>query len=156
MSVSKKTMRLLRPTPVKYALPWTERREPSITNTPLDEKPQRCSSASVRCLSSSSDSGVNLLKRGAMKVGHAQVTKIVKPTQTSHASTHHHSPARSIKSKITKMSGAPSKAPSSKLLKRSAKNNFSVIRLKPKRASMPNVRHSDRGKLTIEMTRRTV
>ena len=46
-SVSKNTMRLARPKPVKNALPWLERREPSITKSPLLAKPQRASSASI-------------------------------------------------------------------------------------------------------------
>ena len=37
-SVSKNTMRLARPKPVKYALPCPERFEPSITNSPALRK----------------------------------------------------------------------------------------------------------------------
>ncbi|CFW44756.1 Uncharacterised protein [Bordetella pertussis] len=50
-------------------MPWAERREPSITNSPFRAKPQRCANWRMRPASSGSLSGVNLLNSGAMKVG---------------------------------------------------------------------------------------
>ncbi len=68
-SVSKNTMRFARPKPVKNALPWLERREPSITNRPRLAKSQRASSASIASRAAPAGSGENLLKSGAITVG---------------------------------------------------------------------------------------
>ena len=58
-SVSKNTMRLELPKPVKYALPWLLRREPSMTISPFTLKPQRVSSFSTRSRRSGSCIGEN-------------------------------------------------------------------------------------------------
>ena len=63
------TMRRAAPNPVKYALPWLDRVEPSITNSPLAANPHRASRRSTRSLSGMSASGRNLLNNGAMTVG---------------------------------------------------------------------------------------
>ena len=62
-------MRLAAPKPVKKALPWLERFEPSIKKRPFDLKPQRSSSRATRAASSPSVIGVNLLKSGMMSAG---------------------------------------------------------------------------------------
>ena len=63
--VSKNTMRLLRPMPVKYALPCAERSDPSMTNTPpRAANPQRSSKVSSLSLSAASSSGEKRLKSG--------------------------------------------------------------------------------------------
>ena len=82
ISVSKNTMRLLVPKPVKYALPWVERREPSMTKSPSAWKPQRSSSASMRRLSSPSSSGVKRLKSGAIQRGNTITSTSVNAIHT--------------------------------------------------------------------------
>src|SRR5882672_4136971 len=100
-NVSKNTMRLLRPMPVKYALPCAERSDPSMTNTPpRAANPQRSSKVSTRFLSDSSVSGENRLNSGAMNLGAAQVKPKVQANQINHAHTHHPAPARSMRVKI--------------------------------------------------------
>ena len=50
-------------------MPWLERFEPSITNSPFDRNPHFASSRSIRSCRLASASGVNLLKSGAIRVG---------------------------------------------------------------------------------------
>ena len=62
-------MRFAAPKPVKKALPWLERFEPSMRYRPLDLKPQRSRSRATLDASSPSVIGVNLLKKGMMNAG---------------------------------------------------------------------------------------
>src|SRR6266853_1565403 len=57
MRVSKSTMRLAAPNPVKYALPWLERLELSITKRPRARNPHLASRDSIRLRKSASSSG---------------------------------------------------------------------------------------------------
>ena len=95
IKVSKNTMRLLRPTPVKYALPCAERREPSITNTPREAKPQRCQQGLDAGAQCPSLKGLKRLKSGAISAGYAQVMSSDTPSHSAHTYSHHSVPARS-------------------------------------------------------------
>ena len=64
------------------------------------------------------------------------------------AHAHHQRPARSISSSVASSSGPPSTTASASPLARSARYSPGVVRLKPKRASRRNVRHSDSGRFT--------
>src|SRR6185312_15156469 len=139
--------RLWRPRPVKYALPWLERFEPSTTNTPEELKPQRVSNASRRVRSESSASGEKRLNSGAMNAGHAQLSSSHTASQTHQNQAHHHRPACCITNSTNSTSGPASSTASKTLLPRSTRNSTGVVRLKPKRASRRKVRHSDSGRL---------
>ena len=68
-SVSKNTMRLAVPKPVKYALPWPERFDPSITNRPGAAEAAAGEQRLDARARGSSPIGVNLLNSGAISVG---------------------------------------------------------------------------------------
>src|ERR1700735_1152083 len=142
-------MRLLRPIPVKEALPCAARSDPSITNTPpRAAKPQRSSRVLTRFLSASSVSGENRLKNGAMNLGAAQVNPKVQTSQISQTHSHHQTPARCMRVSVASNRGPQSNAPRSNCLARSNAYSRGETRLKPKRASILKVLHNEKGSPT--------
>ena len=138
--VSKNTIRLFLPIPVKYALPCDERLEPSITNTPSLLNPVRVRRLSIFAFNSWLSSGLNLLKIGAIKLGYAQniiSEKVVKSSQTY---SHQYSPIAPIKYKIAYISGSPNTRVRITSLAKSVINVELVILLKPNFCSTTKVR----------------
>ena len=83
-----------------------------------------------------------------MNLGYPQVKPKVQTSQMDHTHSHHLAPARSMSASVASSSGPPSNAVTSNCLAKSSAYSRGDIRLNPKRASMPNVRHSEKGNPT--------
>ena len=119
--MSNSTIRFDAPKPVKKALPWLERFDPSIRNTPRLRKPQRCSSPRTRSASSPSVSGVNLLNQGITTVGMTSCRTSRNTFSVSQTYSHQNSPIRCISQRIAISRGTPISAASSICLARSVR-----------------------------------
>ncbi len=88
-----------------------------------------------------------------MKAGQAQAMKNITASHSPQAHTHHQRPARSMSSEGRQQQRPAEQYRKREALGRSARYSAGVVRLKPKRASSRNVRHSDSGRFTSCMIR---
>src|SRR5690606_9429949 len=91
-------------------------------------------------------SGVNLLNIGAINVGNNHRISSLNTIQVTHASHTQLVPVLPIIQSTAAAKGVPSSSTTNSVLMLSATNSAGVIRLKPKRASMTNLRHTVKGR----------
>src|ERR1700694_759389 len=91
-----------------------------------------------------------------MNRGAAQVSARVHISQINQTHPHHPAPPRSMRVSVASNSGPPSDADSSNCLTRSIAYSRGETRLNPKRASILNVLHNEKGKPTSCSSSNTV
>ena len=138
-SVSKKTMRLARAEAGEVRVAMAERRLPSITNRPRPRSRSAPAAPRRARAQRPSASGENLLNSGAITRRVEHQRRGLKAIQAPQAQSHHSAPAARMIHRTSAASGRPSAAATSDALGEVGEPEPRVIRLKPKRASMPNV-----------------
>ena len=94
----------------------------------------------MRALSDASSSGENLLNRGAISRGQAQVTSRLNPNHAPQPTSHQCDPAVAMIHSTQAAIAPPRTSPRAQPLSRSATKVAGRVRLKPKRCSRTNVR----------------
>ena len=84
-----------------------------------------------------------------MKLGKIHCIKRLNTVNTTHAQSHHRSPALAIKLRMTHSNGMPIAAPTPRPLIISIKKSCLPMRLNPKRSSKWNCLYQEKGRSTI-------
>ncbi len=104
----------------------------------------------MRCRSSPSGRGVNLLNSGAMIRGASTFITSSKAVMAPNAQIHQNLPVRSMNQNSARRIGIPSTAEIASPFRRSITQIRSVVLLKPKRASMEKVAYREKGSPTSQ------
>jgi len=131
MSVSKSTILLNLPKPVKKAFERVDRREASIRQTPRILKPSAFAVRWIASLSSPSSSGMKVLKSGRISAGAMKTTQSWTSTTTPQQSAQARAPSRPKSQSTAANAAPPISPPRSHCFSRSATNVAGVVRLKP-------------------------